>query len=84
MRLIEIMLNEILEKNLLGEVTHVVINSNAKRELIKDYKDEFENELKDERREPNMFDLEDYFGMKILIDDKISGREKYRLLTKAQ
>lgn len=83
MRLIDIMLKEILEKNLLGDISHIAINSNAKKELIKDYEDEFENEVEEQGRKPNMFDLEDYFGMKILIDDKITGREKYRLLTKA-
>lgn len=75
-------MNEILEKNLLGDIKYIFVNSNAKKEILKDFMEEFRVEYEDQGRTPNIFDLEDHFGMKILIDDKISGREKYRLLTK--
>jgi len=43
----------------------------------------FKNEFDELGRQPNLFDVEEYFKMKIIVDDTITESEGYRLLTKA-
>lgn len=79
MKLIDRILTEILNKNRLGEIKHIAVNSNGKKELLKNYEEEFKLEFEEQGRKPNMFDLEDHFGMKIIVDESIKNSEEYKL-----
>jgi len=83
MRLIDQLVTEINGRNLLGEIKYICLNKSSKKQLFLDYEEEFKNEFDELGRQPNLFDVEEYFKMKIIVDDTITESEGYRLLTKA-
>lgn len=83
MRLIDQLVTEINGRNILGEIKYICLNKSSKKQLFLDYEEEFKNEFDELGRQPNLFDVEEYFKMKIIVDDTITESEGYRLLTKA-
>lgn len=81
MRLIDIVMTEILDKNLLGEIRYLCVSSKTKAELINDFNEEFAAEYEELGRKPNKGDLEDHFRLKILIDEHLTGNQEYQLLS---
>ncbi len=82
MGLIDVIMTEILDKNLLGEIRYLCVSSKTKAILINDFNEEFAAEYDEMGRKPNKADLEDYFRLKILIDEHLDGDQEYQLLTK--
>ena len=64
----------------LGELTHLSLSIHGAKELLNDYKEEFDE------TEATLGDLQDYFGLKILIEasQEWSQGEKYELLKKSK
>jgi len=77
-------MTEIQGENLLGEIKYICLNSDSKKELIEDFDYEFKAEYDELGRKPNQRDLEEYFGMKITIDESIDEDQKYVLLKRVR
>lgn len=84
MRLIDQMLLEITEKNLLGDIMTISISKDGIDELLVDYRQEFEYEIMEMGRDVNIKDVEEYFGMPIVINNFMNGNKKYSLLKEAE
>lgn len=80
MRLIDEVVQEVLNSNLLNEVTHLYLDKKTFSELLTDYENEFEIELLEFDRKPTKEDLEDYLNIKVVIEN--TGGSKFKLLTK--
>lgn len=83
MRLIDRILTEQVEKDLLDELTHISITQSGIDELIRDYREEFADEL--DGAPVSVAEIQDYLGMKIVIEATTSwvDDKKYQLLKKA-
>lgn len=81
MRLIDVIMTEILDKNLLGEIRYLCVSSKTEQELINDFNEEFAAEYEELGRKPNKRDLQDHLRLKILIDEQLDGDQEYQLLS---
>lgn len=75
-------MTEILDKNLLGEIKYLCVSSKTKAELMNDFSDEFAAEYEDLGRPPNKADLQEHLRLKIVIDEQLDGDQEYQLLKK--
>lgn len=79
--LIDQIVGEISQKNLLNELCQIALTSDALQELKEEYSEEFKSELFEVKRGVSIKDLEDYFGVPIVVS-KLNSDEKYQLLKK--
>ncbi len=82
--LIDEIITEIADKKVFGRIKYLVVNKETFEEIKSEFEYEFGSEYFDQGREPNKNDIEEYFKLKIIIDDKearIKGDKKYLLLT---
>jgi len=80
-RLIDQIQSEIRNKNILGDISYIVLTENSLDELIDDFREEFLVEYMEIGRDPNKSDVQEYLNIPILIEETNDGK-KYNLLTK--
>lgn len=84
MNLIDEIISEIADKKIFGRIKYLVVKSKTFEKIKSEFEYEFGSEYFDQGREPNKSDIEEYFKLKIIIDDKearIKGDKEYLLLT---
>lgn len=79
--LIDQIMSEISQKNMLDELCQITLTKDGLEELKLNYTEEFKNELFEVKRGVSIKDLEDYFGVPIVVST-LKPNEKYQLLKK--
>lgn len=81
-RLIDEIVPTVLEKNIMGDVTHLCMTNTSFQELLNDYSEEFETEFFELGRTPSKSDLQEYLNVKIIIGEVDDGT-KFKILKMA-
>lgn len=72
---------ELLEKNLLNEVSYIILTNDSYESLMNEFKEEFESEYFELNVDPSFYDLQDHLGVRI-IKDRLENGQKYQILAK--
>lgn len=81
-RLIDRLQQELQHKNLLGEISCILIKPSSFSELVNDFDEEFQLEYESLGRKPSVEDLEEYLKLRIISNSSEDEEEEYHLLAK--
>lgn len=81
-KIIDEIFTEIRDKNILNEIVCISLTKEALQELKDNYTEEFKNEMFESGRKTSVRDLEEYFGVQIVVSTFKEEGKKYVLLTK--